>query len=68
MTEDIGILPESGLITLKDLAGYLKLGSESVTQDVLSKNKIKVLRFGQRYHQRLVSLSAISNYLKHQEE
>ena len=68
MTEDIRILPESGLITLKDLAGYLKLGSESVIQDALAKNKIKVLRFGQRYQHRLVSLSAVSNYLRYQEE
>jgi len=65
---DIRILPESGLITLKELADYLEIGSDSAVQDVLVKNNIKVLRIGQRYKHRLVSLSSISEYLRYTKE
>ena len=65
---DIRILPETGLITLKELAEYLEVGSPSAVQDAMAKNGIKVFRVGQRYHQRFVSLSAISDYLKNQED
>lgn len=65
---NIRILPESGLITLKDLAEHLEVKEPSAIQDALAKNGIKVFRVGQRYNQRLVSLSAISDYLKYCEE
>lgn len=65
---DIRILPESGLITLKELADYLEVGSDSAIQDALTKSNIRILRFGQRYKHRLVSLSSISGYLKYEED